>query len=33
MKRMLFTAIAITIFAIPPLAQMSEIRARVDGLT
>ena len=33
MKRMLFAVIAITLFALPSLAQMSEVRARVDGLT
>ena len=33
MKRMLFAVIAITLFALPSLGHMSEVRARVDGLT
>ncbi len=33
MKRTLFAMIAIAVLAMPSLAQMSEVRARVDGLT
>lgn len=33
MKKLSFVLLAVLVFAAPLFAQMSEVRARVDGLT
>ena len=33
MKQLLLALLAVTMFAAPSFAQMSEVKARVDGLT